>query len=464
MASADPLAPHERRLVLPAELREGQVGASERDAEPHAPDDNGAELVEIHVRGDLVAPGGLVGSLWPVASGEMGDTDLSSEVRELRARMRTFIDESVVPAEAVLAGEDDAAFAALDDLRQRAKAEGLWALGHPVELGGAGLPFMDFVFLNEIIGRSHWGQAAVGTLSMQDSIMLHRFAGPAQRASFLTPLVAGEILPSVAMTEPDVAGSDPTLMEATATLDGEEWVIDAHKWFTTGANRAAFTTVFAITEPTADRHARFSAILVPTDTPGYEIVQVVPTMGHTGGGHCEVRLTDARVPADHLLGERGAGFAIAQARLGPGRIFHCMRWLGQAQRAFELMCERATSRWAHGSYLAEKGEIQAMIAESAAEIQAARLMTLDAAKALDAGSDARIEVSLIKFWGARMLHNVIDRAIQVHGALGVTDRTPLEFMYREARYARLYDGPDEVHRMVVARRLVRDPVAGVPWA
>jgi alkylation response protein AidB-like acyl-CoA dehydrogenase len=299
---------------------------------------------------------------------------------------------------------------------------------------------------------------------MQDSIMLHRFAGPAQQASFLAPLVAGEILPSVAMTEPEVAGSDPTLMEATATLDGDEWVINAHKWFTTGANRAAFTTVFAITEPDADRHARFSAILVPTDTPGYEIVRVVPTMGHTGGGHCEVRLTEVRVPADHLLGERGNGFSIAQARLGPGRIFHCMRWLGQAQRAFELMCSRATSRWAHGSYLAEKGEIQAMIAESAAEIQAARLMTLDAARVLDAGSDARIEVSLIKFWGARMLHNVIDRAIQVHGALGVTDQTPLEFMYREARYARLYDGPDEVHRMVVARRLVRDPVGGVPWA
>ena len=222
--------------------------------------------------------------------------------------------------------------------------------------------------------------------------------------------------------------------------------------------------MFAITEPDADRHARFSAILVPTDTPGYEIVRVVPTMGHTGGGHCELRLTDVRVPADHLLGERGQGFHIAQARLGPGRIFHCMRWLGQAQRAFELMCERATTRWAHGSYLAEKGEIQAMIAESAAEIQAARLMTLDAARALDGGDDARIQVSLVKFWGARMLHNVVDRAIQVHGALGVTADTPLEFMYREARYARLYDGPDEVHRMVVARRLVRDPVGGVPWA
>ncbi len=378
--------------------------------------------------------------------------------------MRTFIEDEVVPAEPVLARDDDASLAAMGDLKQMAKDRALWALGHPAELGGGGLPFMDFVYLNEIIGRSHWGQVAVGSLSMQDSIMLHSYASPAQREAFLRPLVAGDIYPSVALTEPDVAGSDPTLMEATATMDGDEWVIDGLKWFTSGANRAAFTTVFAITEPDADRHAKFSAILVPTDTPGYEIVRVVPTMGHTGGAHCEVRYTDVRVPAANLLGERGKGFHIAQARLGPGRIFHCMRWLGQAQRAFELMCDRATSRWAHGSYLAEKGEIQAMIAESAAEIQAARLMTLDAARALDGEGDARVQISLIKFWGARMLHNVVDRAIQVHGALGVTADTPLEFMYREARYARLYDGPDEVHHMVVARRLVKDPVGGVPWA
>jgi len=202
---------------------------------------------------------------------------------------------------------------------------------------------------------------------------------------------------------------------------------------------------------------------VPTDAPGYEIVRVVPTMGHTGGAHCEIRLTNVRVPKENLLGKRGQGFVIAQKRLGPGRIFHCMRWLGQAQRAFELMCQRANTRWAHGSLLSEKGEIQRFVAESAAEIQAARLMTLDAAMAMDAGTEARVEISLVKFWGAAMLHNVIDRAIQVHGALGVTSDTPLERMYREARYARIYDGPDEVHRMVVARRLLKDP-GSAPWA
>ena len=241
-------------------------------------------------------------------------------------------------------------------------------------------------------------------------------------------------------------------------------MVNAHKWFTSGANRAAFTTVFAITEPEAAPHERFSAIIVPTDAVGYEILRVVPTMGHTGGAHCEIRLSDVRVPRAHLLGGRGQGFVVAQKRLGPGRIFHCMRWLGQAQRAFELMCARATTRFAHGSLLSEKGEIRRYVAESAAEIQAARLMTLDAARAMDGGSEARVEIALIKFWGARMLHNVIDRAIQVHGALGVTADTPLEFMYREARYARIYDGPDEVHRMVVARRLLRDPYGAAPWA
>jgi acyl-CoA dehydrogenase len=389
---------------------------------------------------------------------------LPSEIRAVRNHMKQFINEKVIPAEPMLHQEDDAAYHVMEGLKQAAKEEGLWALGHPTEIGGGGLPFMAFVYLNEIIGRSHWGQLAVGSVSMQDSIMLHLYGNQAQQERWLKPLVAGEILPSVGLTEPEVAGSDPTLMQTTAVLDGDDWVINGHKWFTSNASVAAFTSVFCLTEPEANKHAKFSSIIVPTDTPGYEIVREIPTMGHTGGRHCEVRLTDVRVPRENLLGERGAGFVIAQKRLGPGRIFHCMRWLGQAQRAFELMCERAKNRFAHGSMLSEKGEIQRYIAESAAEIQAARLMTLDAARVIDSGDEARVEIALIKFWGARMLHNVIDRAIQVHGALGVTGDTPLEFMYREARYARLYDGPDEVHRMTVARRLLRDPINGTPWS
>lgn len=387
------------------------------------------------------------------------DTDLV----ELCARMRTFIDDEVIPREPELIREDGSSAKVLDELRSRAKELGLWALGHPAEVGGGGVPFMDFVHLNEIVGRSEFGQLAVGSVTMQDTIMLHKHGTAEQQEKWVTGMVSGDILPSVGLTEPEVAGSDPTLIATRAELDGDEWVINGHKWFTTGVDHAAYCTVFARTEgDDAPRHSAISSIIVPTDTPGFEIVRAIPTMGHDPSDHFEVRLTDVRVPEGNLLGERGKGFVIAQDRLGPGRIFHCMRWLGQAQRAYELMCERANSRYVHGSLLADKGEVHRYIAESAAEIQAARLMTIDAARVMDTGDDARVQIGLIKFWGARMLHNVVDRAIQVHGALGLTADTPLERMYRQARYARIYDGPDEVHRMSTARRLLRDPDAA-PW-
>lgn len=388
---------------------------------------------------------------------------MDTRLTELTARMRGFIDDEVIPREPVLARDDDSAGQALAGLRARAKELGIWALGHPAEVGGGGLPFLDFVYLNEIIGRSEFGQLAVGSVTMQDTIMLHLHGTEEQRRRWIPGLVSGDILPSVGLTEPEVAGSDPTLIETRAVAEDDSWVINGHKWFTTGAEQAAFCTVFARTEPDSEpRHARISAIIVPIDTPGFEIVRSIPTMGHDPSDHYEVRLTDVRVPLDNLLGERGKGFAVAQDRLGAGRIFHGMRWLGQAQRAYELMCARANTRFAHGSLLAEKGEIHRYIAESAAQIHAARLMTLDAARAMDAGEDYRVRVGLVKFWGARMLHDVIDRAIQVHGALGLTADTPLERMYRQARYARVYDGPDEVHRMSTARRLLRDPGAA-PW-
>jgi alkylation response protein AidB-like acyl-CoA dehydrogenase len=343
----------------------------------------------------------------------------------------------------------------MQTLQQQAEDEGLWALGLPAEIGGGGLGFMDYVYVNEIVGRSEHAMIALGTHSAQDATMLHLFGTDEQKQQWLRPLVDGEIYPSIGMTEPEVAGSDPTGVQATAVLEDGEWVVNAHKWFTTGASMAAFTTVFAVTEPDAAPHARASMIIVPTDSPGYELVRVVPTMGDTSGQHCEIRLTDVRVPAENLLGPRGQAFKIAQARLGPGRIYHCMRWLGQAQRAFDLLCARALEREAFGGKLAEKQTVQNWVADSAAEIQAARLMTLDAARKIDSGDDARVEIALIKFFGAKVLHDVIDRAIQVHGALGVSGDTPLESMYRHARYARIYDGPDEVHRMTVARRILR---------
>ena len=384
-------------------------------------------------------------------------------IADLCARMRSFIDNQVIPAEPVLAREDDDARKALDQLRTQAKELGLWALGHPADVGGGGVQFLDFVYLNEIIGRSEFGQLAVGSVSMQDTLMLRKHGTEEQRERWIPPLVAGEFLPSVGLTEPEVAGSDPTLITTRAELDGDTWVINGHKWFTTGVKDAGYCTVFARTEPEdVPRHSRISAIIVPTDTPGFEILRSIPTMGHDPSDHYEVRLSDVRVPAENLLGERGKGFAVAQDRLGPGRIFHGMRWLGQAQRAYELMCERANTRYVHGSLLAENGEVHRYIAESAAQIHAARLMTLDAARAMDSGDDARIRIGLVKFWCARMLHDVVDRAIQVHGALGLTADTPLERMYRQARYARIYDGPDEVHRMSTARKLLRDPGAA-PW-
>ena len=389
--------------------------------------------------------------------------ELPPQLLELRARVRSFVDEEVIPREHQLENASDLANPVMAELKQKAKDAGLWALGHPAEIGGGGLPFLDYVYINEIVGRSEAAIFALGTFSLQDSIMLQEFGSAAQRDRFLAPIVAGSAYPSVGVTEPEVAGSDPTSLRTTAVLDGDEWVISGHKWFISHANNAAFTTVMCLTDPDAPKHRRLSMIIVPTDTPGYELTRIVPTMGHTTGNHCEIKLDNVRVPRENLLGERGSGFRIAQRRLGPGRIFHCMRWLGQAQRAFDLMCDRATAREAFGKPLAEQGEVRRMIAESAAEIHAARLMTLDAARALDSGSEARVEISLIKFWGARMVHNVVDRAIQVHGALGLSADTPLERMYRDARYARVYDGPDEVHRMVVARQLLKDP-ATAPWS
>lgn len=384
-------------------------------------------------------------------------------MRPLRARVLQFVEERVYPVEPVLDDAySDAARVTMTRLMAEAKDLGLWALGHPKEIGGGGLPFLDYVYVNEVVGRSEHAMIALGTHSLQDSIMLNLHASPAWRKRYLRPLVAGEIFPSFAMTEPDVASSDPTQLQTAAVLDGDHWVINGRKWFTTGANRAAYTTVMVRTEPDAPPHAAFSMIIVPTDTPGYDILRETPVMGMLGG-HCEVAYRDVRVPRENLLGERGQGFVIAQQRLGPGRIFHCMRWLGQAQRAFDLMCDRANNRVAFGSTLAEKQSIQNMVFETAAEIQACRLLTLHAAHKIDAGDPARVEIGLIKVVGARMLHNAIDRAIQVHGAKGVTSDTPLERMYRSARFGRIYDGPDEVHQMTVARRLLKQYRDGGRW-
>ena len=292
--------------------------------------------------------------------------EVPAHVRPIREKVRRFVEERIYPVEAVLDRGDDGAREVLGTLMAEAKAQDLWALGHPRELGGGGLPFLDYVYVNEVIGRAEHAMVALGTHSLQDAIMLDRYASPEWRERYLRPLVAGEVFPSFAMTEPDVASSDPTQLRTSAVLDGDQWVIRGRKWFTTGANRAAYTTVMVRTEPEAPAHRAYSMIVVPTSTPGYEIVRETPVLGMLAG-HCEVAYHDVRVPKGNLLGERGQGFLIAQQRLGPGRIFHCMRWLGQAQRAFDLMCERANARTAFGEPLARKQFVQGMVFDTAAE-------------------------------------------------------------------------------------------------
>ena len=389
---------------------------------------------------------------------------IPEHVRPIRDAVLRFIEERIYPVEHILENRaDEESRETMRRLMQEAKEEGLWALGHPKEIGGQGLPFLDYVYVNEVVGRSPAAIVALGTHSLQDSIMLQLYASDEWRDLYLKPLVAGEIFPSFGMTEPDVASSDPTQLQTRAVLENGEWVINGRKWFTSGANRAAYTTVMVRTEPEdVPVHDAFSMIIVPTDTPGYNIVRDVKVMGEYGG-HCEVAYENVRVPESNLLGPRGAGFTIAQKRLGPGRIFHCMRWLGQAQRAFDLLCERANSRVAFGKTLGEHQQIQKFIFDSLAEIQASRMLTLHAAQRIDQGDEARVEIGIIKVVGAQMLHNVIDRAIQVHGAKGVTEDTPLERMYREARSARIYDGPDEVHVMSTARRVLKAFKIGDGW-
>jgi acyl-CoA dehydrogenase len=393
----------------------------------------------------------------------------SAPPAERLARVAQFMAERVLPNEPALERENDDADALVEQLRDEVRALGLWAPHVPPEAGGTGTGFLDYALLNEHIGRSTWGQLVFGCQAPDagNAEILHMFGTPEQQERWLRPLVAGEIRSFFSMTEPEVPGSDPTTLRTRAVRDGDAWVIDGHKWFSSGAEGAGFGIVMAVTDPDAPPHRRATQIVVPAGTPGLEIVRPVVVMGHAGRGwstHCEVRYTGVRVPVGNTLGEPGDGFRIAQKRLGPGRIHHVMRWLGQMQRAFELLCTRSLEREAFGGPLADKQTVQNWIADSAAEIHACRLMTLDAAHKIDAGGEARVEISAIKFYAARVLGDVIDRAIQVHGALGLTDETPLAKMAQLARGGRIYDGPDEVHRMVVARRILKAFADGDGWS
>lgn len=378
------------------------------------------------------------------------------EQRQLLLKAKKFMDEYVYPNEKYTIPHRGLPDEILKPLQQKVKDLGMWAPHLPKEAGGTGHGFVSLGLLSEVIGRSPIGPYIFGSMAPDagNSEILWHAATPEQKEKYLMPLVKGDVYSYFAMTEPEVSGSDPRLLKGTAVLDGDEWVLNANKWFSTGAAGAAFSIVMVVTDPDAPPHKKMSLFLVDANTPGCEIIREVDVLGdHYKGGHCEVRYTDCRIPKENILGNRGEGFKLAQLRLGPGRITHAMRWLGVAQRSLELMIDFASNHEKNGEKLIKNQTIQNFIADSVVEIQSSRLMTLQAAAKMDEGDEARLEVSLIKLHGAQMINNVVDRAIQVHGLLGLTPVTPLEGLYREARAARIYDGADEVHRMVIARQV-----------
>ncbi|MEV1294118.1 acyl-CoA dehydrogenase family protein [Pseudonocardia sp. NPDC049635] len=392
------------------------------------------------------------------------DFSTEPEFAEQLEWMQGFVRDEIIPLETL-----DLEPADLDrvtaPLKQEVRARGLWAAHLPPELGGGGFGQVRLGLMHEILGRCVYAPAVFGNNAPDsgNAELLALGANAEQKRRWLEPLLEGTLRSAFSMTEPG-AGADPTLLTTRAVRDGDGYLVNGHKWFTSNGSVADILVLMAVTDPDAPPRRRASIFVVPADAPGVEILRDVPTMGdpheHFGrpGGHAEIRYRDVRVPAENLIGEEGDGFLLAQQRLGPGRIHHCMRWLGQSRRAFDMLCERAVSRYTHGSLLADKQMVQDWVATSAAEMTAARLMTLQAAWKMDQGGTAAAltEIAMIKFYGAGVLYNVIDRAVQAYGSLGYTTDLPLEAMYRHARAARIYDGPDEVHKVTVARRILRE--------
>jgi acyl-CoA dehydrogenase len=381
--------------------------------------------------------------------------------------MRSFVREEIFPLE-TLELEHETMLLVIRPLQEEVKSRGLWAAHLPPELGGGGFGQVKLGLMHEILGQTPYGPVVFGNNAPDSgnaeliAIGIEATGREDQRAEWLEPLLSGKLRSAFSMTEPG-AGADPTLLSTRAVRDGDEYVLNGHKWFTSNGSVADFLVVMAVTNPDVHPYKGCSMLLVPTTTAGVEIVRDIPTMEdpveHFGtfGAQSEILYRDVRVPVANLVGREGDGFVLAQQRLGPGRIHHCMRWLGQSRRAFDMLCERAVSRYVHGSYLADKQTVQNWVADSYAEMTAARLMTLYAAWKMDrdGASAARAEIAMIKFYGAKVLYDVIDRAIQIHGSLGFSTDLPLEHMYRAARAARIYDGPDEVHRVTLARQSLK---------
>jgi acyl-CoA dehydrogenase len=389
--------------------------------------------------------------------------ETTDRARMIEEQVLRFMDEQVYPNERTyhqqLEASGDPHFepSIMKELRAKAKGLGLWNLFLPDPEFGPGLSNLEYTPLCEIMGRSPIAPRVFNCQAPDtgNAEILAEFGTAEQKERWLKPLLEGEIRSCFSMTEPEVSGADPTGLQTRADRDGDHYVINGHKWYTSGAIGARFAIVMAATAPKAAPHERQSQIIVPTDTPGFNIVRAVSVMGHAGGGgHCEIRYENCRVPVTNRLGPEAGGFMIAQARLGPGRIHHCMRAIGMAERAFEIMCRHANTRVAFGGPLGEKQFVQEWVATSRMEIDQARLLTLHTAWKMDkyGKKAARQEISMIKVVVPNMLMQVLDRAIQCLGSLGMSDDTPIAGMWRNGRSLRIADGPDEVHKMVIARR------------
>ena len=386
----------------------------------------------------------------------MVDFSIPPELDDLRRRVAAFVRDHVLPVEPEVTEENFDQV--LERLREKARAAGLWTPHLPEEWGGLGIGPLGMALVSQECGVSGLASLALNAMAPDEGnmhLLLHA-GSEEQKERYLRPLAAAEVRSCFAMTE-QAAGSDPTLLRTRAVEDADRWVIDGEKWFITGAAGAAFAIVVAVTDPDADnRYLRHSLFLVDADNPGWRVVREIPVMGTEGpGGHCEVRLDGCRVRSDAMLGERGMGLALAQTRLGPARLAHAMRWIGVAQRAVDMAAQRALEREAFGRPLAEHQAVQWMLADSAIQLYAARLMVLHAASKIEAGEDVRQEVAFVKVFVSEALGDIVDRALQIHGALGYSGDLPLERFYRDARAARIYDGPSEVHRMVIARNLLK---------
>ena len=387
------------------------------------------------------------------------DFSFPEEVQQVVARVRQFCDEIVRPAEEKIEASGESREVLVEQvihMRKQAQEWGLWLPHMPEEYGGMGLGHVAMAAVSAEAAKTGFGPFALNAQAPDEGNMhtLHHWATPEQKKKYLKPLCNGHIRSCFAMTEPEVAGSDPTLIQTRARLEGDAWVIDGHKWFISGARGAKFAILIARTEDDPELpQAANSAFLVDIPSEGWEVVRDVETMSG-GHNHCEIRIKGLRVPKENILGGRGQGHLLGQYRLGPARLAHCMRWIGQAEKALNMTIERALHRYAHGSLLAEKQGIQWMIADGTMELYQCKLMVLHAAYRIDKGLDFKSEVSMAKHFVANALNRIIDRAIQVHGALGYSTDTPLAKMATQARWARFADGADEVHQWRIAQRAI----------